>query len=125
MEYRLASLLLILPLLTHCAQRQTRQVESIPNPMPAIWQRLRSDIDNLEARRSPHVEWRQHAESAERIASSSALESLISYLAPQARTEARQAFQHSASTWHYGFEGNHHALVNYSVDGRPLKVIKW
>lgn len=109
-----------------CAHSQSKVVPT-PNPMPSIWQGIRTDIDALEKSKASPLQWEKQSESVEHILDDRQLSQLTAHLSlVESEQTALQWYRSTAAqTIHYGFEGNHHALVFFDLHNKPSHVLKW
>lgn len=103
-------------------------VAEVPNPMPDIWAAVRNEIDMLERTGAPLLKWKEACGSSEQISTVLRLHEItkpVRLESEQERTELDQLFSSNPDTYHFGFEGNFHALVFFDASHRPIKVVKW
>lgn len=118
--------LLVLPLLSCSSSQEGAQIPVV-NPMPAIWDSTRNEIVRLKEAKATASQWKEKAESSEKVVSKKALAQLTHDvdLTDAERASLLKQHQNSAQTVHYGFEGNFHALVFFNSQGSAQNTLLW
>ena len=103
--------------------------DPIPGPPPGYYddpyKSIRDKIDSLE--RSPKNEWIASTDSCEQINTIKELEDLIQPISfsEDERRQLLSDYEQAHTTYHFGYEGNYHALVFFTSTGNPIRVEKW
>lgn len=97
-----------------------------PNPMPAIWRNVSSQIARLERSSATKSEWASSASSSDAVTSHENLTLILgrSRLVEADQMETNKLFKSVDEVMHFGFDDDFHALV-FFIRGRPVAVKKW
>lgn len=134
---RIEQVITAIALVAHVAGCQTestiRAINSpfdapIPNTAPNLWADVRNEIERLERSGAPLSKWKESSESNERVTTILRLHEITESIKFKSEPEKRkfdQLYSSGPETYHFGFEGNFHALVFFDASQNPMEVLKW
>jgi hypothetical protein len=96
--------------------------------MPDSWAGVRNEIDTLERTGAPLSKWKAASGSTERVSTILRLHEITKPLklgSELEKSELDRLFSIAPDSYHFGFEGNFHALVFFDPSHQPIKVVKW